>query len=133
MGRNEPIQRIIGIGGVIFRLTGIVAAHKLVEDVAVGITLVDVFLGLGRLLAEVCVIQSKQAASTITSKVLHPAVCILHLRYVGHAVVEDEAMQRGTVADCSPPHIVATSLGSFFMLRLSTPKQQYQHQSLMSV
>ena len=107
MGRNEPVQRIVGIGGVILGLPGTVAAHILTKNIAVGIILVGVLLGLGWLLPGVHAIHSQQTAHVIIGIILHPAVGVVHLRHAGHAVVGIGGDAVPSVGDDMPQSMVA--------------------------
>lgn len=42
VGRHQPVQSVVGIGGVILSLPGTIATHILMNQIAVGITLAGV-------------------------------------------------------------------------------------------
>ena len=84
---DEPVQRVIGVEGLVLGLADAVAPHILIGYVAVGIIRISMLLGLGGLFAGMGVLDLQDAAHLVVGIILHPAVGIPHLRDTAHAVV----------------------------------------------
>ena len=87
MGGDEPVQRVIGVKGLVLGLADAVAPHILIGHVAVGIIRISMLLGLSGLLAGMGVVYRQKAAHLVVGIILHPAVGIPHLRDTAHAVI----------------------------------------------